>query len=126
MTRASVDPDGRFKTFQMPPGRYTIRAQNIGSAWSLKSAAFKDHDVADTPIDLGSEDIGDVVITMTDRPSSLSGTVLKHPRRRCHGDCLRLPGRTVPLERSRHVTAAIPDGARRHGWELPPHASGFR
>jgi hypothetical protein len=75
MLRAVVDQDGRFKTYQLPPGRYTIRVQTIGSSWNLKSATFKDRDLADTPIDLGSEDIGDVVITMTDRSSSLSGTV---------------------------------------------------
>jgi hypothetical protein len=75
MTRATVDQEGRFKTYQMPPGRYTVRVQTIGSAWNLKSAVFKELDIADAPIDLGSEDVGDVVITMTDRPSSLSGTV---------------------------------------------------
>jgi hypothetical protein len=43
--------------------------------WSFKGAIYQGRDVSDTPIDLGARDAAGVVITMTDRPASLAGTV---------------------------------------------------
>jgi protocatechuate 3,4-dioxygenase beta subunit len=83
MTR--VDGEGRFNTQGYAPGRYQVQAfvpsiPNPGgmaavSSWMFKSAMLNGRDLADDPLEIGSEDIDGIVITFTDRPTSLEGTV---------------------------------------------------
>jgi hypothetical protein len=48
-----------------------------GGDWTLKSAVVNGRDVADLPLDIkGGGDISGVVLTFTDRLSTLSGTVI--------------------------------------------------
>jgi hypothetical protein len=88
-----LDPvDGRFDrlTFQIepddtmrvtvPPGRYFVRLDTGGpasqlGAWTLKSAIVGGRDVSDVPMTVGGADIEGLVVTLTDRPSALTGTV---------------------------------------------------
>ena len=74
-TRGSVDANGQFKTYQFPPGRFVIRATVPAPGWTLSSAMFRGRDVADAPIEVAGEDLTDIVITFTDKPSVLSGNV---------------------------------------------------
>lgn len=74
-TRGSVDADGQFRTYQFPPGRFVIRATVPAPGWTLASVMFRGRDVADAPIEVGGEDLADILITFTDKPSELSGTV---------------------------------------------------
>ena len=74
-TRGSVDANGFFKTYQFPPGRFVIRATQPAPGWVFSSATFRGRDVADAPIEVSGEDLTDIVITFTDKPSELSGNV---------------------------------------------------
>lgn len=69
------DEKGEFTTYGVPPGRYVIRVSPIPAGWFFKGAMFQGRDVADTPLELESKDVSGIVITFTDRPSSISGTV---------------------------------------------------
>jgi hypothetical protein len=70
-----ADAAGRFETAGYPPGRYTLQTGgSAGPGWSLKSVTIGGRDVTGDSFDLDA-DMGPVVITMTDRPSGLSGMV---------------------------------------------------
>src|SRR5262249_44535903 len=68
-----VDANGTFKTYGQPPGRYLVRVGGAPGGWTLKSVTAEGHDISEAPFDLGTSDIGNVVITFTDRPTKLSG-----------------------------------------------------
>jgi hypothetical protein len=69
------EESGDFRTYGVPPGRYVVRVSVLPAGWFLKSALYQNRDVADMPIELLSKDVSGVVITFTDRPSSVAGTV---------------------------------------------------
>ena len=69
------DESGQFKTYGVPPGRYILRVSQLPTGWFLKSALYQNRDIAEVPLDLESKDANGVVLTFTDRPASLSGTV---------------------------------------------------
>lgn len=69
------DDKGEFTTYGVPPGRYVIRVSPIPIGWFFKGAMLQGRDVADTPLELESKDVSGIVITFTDRPSSISGSV---------------------------------------------------
>ena len=48
----------------------------LGGGWTLKGVMLNGRDIADTPIEIKpGADVTGVVVTFTDRPSELSGTV---------------------------------------------------
>jgi len=57
----------------VPPGKYFIRVGGL-SDWFLKGAVSEGRDVADEPVEL-TADLSSVVLTFTDRPSSVAGVV---------------------------------------------------
>jgi hypothetical protein len=57
------------------PGKYFLRIEGLPKGWSLKSAMAGDLDASVTPLELESTDVTNVVVTLTDRPSSLHGTI---------------------------------------------------
>jgi hypothetical protein len=65
----------RFTTIQLPPGRYLARPQPP-EGWYLQSVMAAGRDIATAPLDVGTADIGDVVITFADRPARLTGRVM--------------------------------------------------
>jgi hypothetical protein len=69
-----ADETGAFKTYGVAPGRYLLRVTSP-EGWTFRSASLDGRDLADTPFDLRNSDIDNVVITFTDRPTQLSGTV---------------------------------------------------
>jgi hypothetical protein len=73
ISRGVVDNTGQFRTYQFPPGRYLVRAQGAPPGWTFKTATLGGRDVSDAPLDLGSEDVANIVITFTDHPSELAG-----------------------------------------------------
>jgi protocatechuate 3,4-dioxygenase beta subunit len=75
VTPGRVTPDSQFRTLGYPPGRYYVTAGGAGTNWTLKAAMLGGRDVSDEPLELGSEDVGGVVLVFTDKPSQLSGTV---------------------------------------------------
>ena len=69
------DPDGGFRTLGVPPGRYVVRVAGPPLAgWTFKGAEYDGRDLADTPIDL-RKDVAGVVLSFTDRPASIEGSV---------------------------------------------------
>jgi hypothetical protein len=55
-------------------GRYVVVAASAGR-WSLKSAVLGSRDLSRLPIDIRDDDVGGVVVTLTDRPTRIEGVV---------------------------------------------------
>ncbi|HSC26315.1 MAG TPA: carboxypeptidase-like regulatory domain-containing protein [Vicinamibacterales bacterium] len=70
-----ADPGGRFTSFGLPAGRYLVRPPSGPPGWTFHSAMFEGRDISDTPLELEGSDAAGVVLTFTDRPSRLSGSV---------------------------------------------------
>jgi hypothetical protein len=75
-TVAQINADGSFAMSGAMPGKYMI----LGAGWpvlkwKVKSINADGRDVSDLPIDLDSGDLLNVVVTFTDRPGALAGTV---------------------------------------------------
>jgi hypothetical protein len=70
-----IDAGGQFNTYGYAAGRYFVRVGGAPSGWTFKGAFHGDRDVSDVPLELESTDISDVILTFTDRPASLAGTV---------------------------------------------------
>ena len=75
VTPGRVGADQQFRTLGFPPGRYLVTAGGAGTDWTLKSAMVGGRDVSDEPLEIGTEEIGGVVLLFTDRPTQLTGTV---------------------------------------------------
>ena len=65
----------QFKTYGVPPGQYLLRVSPLPAGWFLKTALYQNRDIAETPLELGSKDVTGVVLTFTDRPAAITGTV---------------------------------------------------
>jgi hypothetical protein len=80
---ATARADGTFTIQGIDPGRYRIQASlagqppaGSGPAWQVKSAMVNGKDASDMFIDLElGQDLSDVVVTFTDHPGELSGTL---------------------------------------------------
>jgi hypothetical protein len=72
--RGQFDDTGELSSYQLPPGRYYIRINNVPAGWTFKSATYNGRDISNTPVML-DRDVAGVSISFTDRPSSLSGQV---------------------------------------------------
>jgi hypothetical protein len=69
---ATVGPDGRFTITGVTPGRYVLRGPG-----NLKSAVVLGRDSLDFPFEVtGDRDITDAVLTVTDKVTGLSGSVM--------------------------------------------------
>jgi hypothetical protein len=73
--QAQVDADATLYTTGVVAGRYVLRVDGVPRPWSVKSAIVNGVDILDQPIALEARDVGGLVLTLTDRPSGLSGTV---------------------------------------------------
>ena len=58
-----------------PPGRYFIGPPGLPAPWTLESITIGGRDATDAAFAISDTDVTDVVITYTDRPASLAGTV---------------------------------------------------
>ena len=73
--KGQFDASGEFKTLGLLPGRYIVRLGGNLGAWSLESASGGDKGHPDQPLTIAGHDITGVVITLTDRTGSVSGSV---------------------------------------------------
>lgn len=78
---AAVNADGTFAITGAAPGRFRLTTQNVSTAamagWSLRSAMVGGVDSLDVPLDIRpGQNIDDAVLTFTDHPAELSGTLL--------------------------------------------------
>lgn len=70
-----VSEDGTFTTAGYPPGRYLVAlGGRIPPGWFLKSAMVNGRDAAWEPFELEGRDVPNVVVTLTDKRSTISGT----------------------------------------------------
>jgi len=67
-------PITQFATRGLRPGRYRTFTE-APPGWAVKSVMSGGIDIADAPLELENSDVTDVVITLTDRPSTIGGTV---------------------------------------------------
>ena len=68
-------PDGSFSFTGVPPGKYRI-AVTGGGPWSLRSAIAGERDTLDQPLEvLPGQDFHGIAVTLTDRPTTLAGTL---------------------------------------------------
>jgi hypothetical protein len=75
-TPSAFLPDGTFRTVGLPAGRYVIRLSGTDSPWRLHSVRLGGRDLTEVPIEIEGDAIGDVVVTLTNRPpASLTGIV---------------------------------------------------
>jgi hypothetical protein len=59
----------------VPAGKYVLRVSGAPRGWALLGANFAGRDITSTAVELKNDDIDGVVVTFTDRPTDLSGTV---------------------------------------------------
>ncbi len=76
---AIIDADGRFTQNALSPGRFRVTASVAGAAapaWTLKSVTIGERDVTDMPFDVQAGEAPVFVVTLTDRTSRLSGSLI--------------------------------------------------
>ena len=72
---ARAAKNGAFTVRDLLPGRHYLLVSGTGP-WTLKSISIAGREVTDQAIDLRSgQDVGDVMVVMTDRATDVSGTV---------------------------------------------------
>jgi hypothetical protein len=73
----STQPDatGHFTSAGLAPGRYYVRVIGSPNGWMFKAAMLNGRDASVTPLEIRNDDVRGVVLTFTDRWTSLSGTV---------------------------------------------------
>lgn len=72
--RGRVEATGQFTTVGVPPGRYFLRVGGAPQGWTFRAATVEGRDMSDTPVELDG-DLSGVILSFTDRPTELSGTV---------------------------------------------------
>ncbi|MFI5177742.1 MAG: collagen binding domain-containing protein [Vicinamibacterales bacterium] len=76
---AVLAPDRSFVTPEYAPGRYLVLNQGIGPVWTLRSALLDGRDVSTVPLELTNGDVSNLVLTYTDRRTTLTGIVRLGP-----------------------------------------------
>jgi protocatechuate 3,4-dioxygenase beta subunit len=74
-TGPRLDAAGAFQLLGHPPGRYHVDVTTPSAAWSVASIRLGGIDAAGQSFALGTTDVDEVVVTMTDKPMVLSGSV---------------------------------------------------
>ena len=69
-----IESDRTFRTVGMPPGRYQVGMTQSFPGWTLQSIRSGATEILGRGIDLSS-DVSDVVITFTDKPTRLIGSI---------------------------------------------------
>jgi hypothetical protein len=62
-------------TYGLPGGKYLVRVGGNPPGYWLRSVMSEGRDISDTPLEVGVADVGSIVITFTDRPTKLTGSV---------------------------------------------------
>lgn len=74
MIRGQFMSETDFATTSIWPGRYFIRVSAPPKGWTFKGATADGQDIADTVLDVKG-DLSDVVLTFTDHPTTVQGSV---------------------------------------------------
>jgi hypothetical protein len=90
----SQAPDSTFQLKGVTPDKYRVGVAPAGlllaaaapAGWILKSAMLGGRDVSDVPFEVKpSQDVSGLLVTFTDRPTELSGTVIDQAGRAAPG-----------------------------------------
>jgi hypothetical protein len=74
-TPVSIDAGGTFRFASVAPGRYRLALSGLG-AWAAVTALCGGRNWLDEPIELkAGETVSDVVVTLTDRATEITGTL---------------------------------------------------
>ena len=74
-TSGRAEQNGAFGVDNLTPGAHYLRVTGQGP-WTLKSVSIAGRDVTDQPFELKSgQNVGDVMVVLTDRATSIDGTV---------------------------------------------------
>jgi len=69
------DASGAFTTYSVPAGKYFVRASGVPRGWTFRAATYNGRDVSESVLDLEGADVTGVVLSFTDRPTQISGSV---------------------------------------------------
>lgn len=116
-TKSGVASNGSFQLNGVLSGARYIRIQQLPPPWWLKSVIVQGRDAMDIPIDVqGGQQITEVRLVLSDRPSQLSGIVRDNKAR----PVLSYVVVAFPLQPtlwrpgSRHIKTARPDAGSRY------------
>jgi len=73
-----IETDGKFRSAGLPPGDYVLGVGGLlwrGPSWSIDSITANGRELAGSPIELGTQDLTDLVVNFTDKPAHLQGMV---------------------------------------------------
>jgi len=73
--RLRVDSAGEITSQGFAQGQYTVNAFGAPAGWSLQSVTVDGVDVTQQPLDIGVGDITGMVVTFTNTPAELTGSV---------------------------------------------------
>jgi hypothetical protein len=72
---AALTLTGEFSIRGVAPGRYVLRTPDIFAGWALQSVIQSGQDFTDVPFNVADTDVANLVVTFTDQPAQLTGTV---------------------------------------------------
>lgn len=77
LTRATAPPvvDRRFTSVPLVPGEYYVRVTGLPLGWYLKAITIDGDDALDVPTHLGDVNDPRIVISLTDQPTTITGSV---------------------------------------------------
>jgi hypothetical protein len=123
---ATPDGTGAFRQEGLFPASFRLAASIIGGApnvWTLKSVTMGGRDVTDLPVEIRAGDAPSFVVTFSDQPSELSGSLVD-PAGRPSTDYFVVvvsADRAHWLPLSRRIASTRPDGRGRFVFRgLPP------
>jgi uncharacterized protein (DUF2141 family) len=123
-TTVKIELTGAFSMTGLTPGRFALMATMTGApAWQVASLTIGGQDGMDLPIEIGTVDPPEVIVTFTDRASDLSG-VVSAPAGQAGSDffVVALPAdRAYWMPQSRRIRSTRPGTDGRYDFVgLPP------
>ena len=133
-SQAQVNADGTFTISGVTPGQYRVNGSVPGTTpsasgaaptqtWTLKSALANGVEALDSNFEVGTADLSGVVLTFTDHPTELSGTLLDSAGKPASGYWVIAfsADRTFWTVASRRVRSSRPDAQGKFRFVgLPP------
>lgn len=105
---ARPDAEGRFASGQNLPGLYAV-AVPAPPGWTIKTITVGGRDISGWPLEIGPTDVDDVVVTFSDRPASVTGTVRLGAGQAQTGTMVLL----FPADVQRWISLGMPPALRR-------------
>jgi hypothetical protein len=108
-----------------PPGRFFVGAATLPPPWTLESVTLDGRDITDTGFLIEDRDLSGLVLTYTDKPAGISGTVISSQTGADDTSVFLMPADRARWPDARLSTrtfqAARPNRARMFSWtNVPP------